>query len=99
MGGNKKKEDILLKDLLDDWASKFPNRLKVVYVLSQAGEDDTWSGERGHINKALMKQYIAPPSEDSQIFVCGPPPMYNALCGPRDEPELSGALAELEFNA
>jgi len=98
--GNKKREDILGEDLLDDWKSRFPDRLKIVHVLSRAGEDSTWLGEKGRIDKALLEKYIAPPSQDSKIFVCGPPPMYDALCGPRDKPdELSGVLADMGYAA
>merc|ERR1712217_330396 len=32
-------------------------------------------------------------------MVCGAPPMYSSLCGPRDDKNLPGALAELPFNA
>ena len=38
-------------------------------------------------------------NEDVIIFVCGPPPMYNALCGPRDAPELTGVLKEMGYSA
>jgi cytochrome-b5 reductase len=37
--------------------------------------------------------------DDVIIFVCGPPPMYNALCGSRDTPELSGVLKEMGYSS
>ena len=32
------------------------------------------------------------------IFVCGPPAMYESLCGPRDDPELTGVLRDLGYS-
>merc|ERR1712048_922873 len=91
--GNKTQEDILCKDLLENWAAAFPDRLKVVHVLSAAEEDATWSGTKGFIGKELIAEHSAPPSEDVMVVVFGPPPMYTALCGPRDKPdELTGLL-------
>ena len=33
--------------------------------------------------------YAFPPSDDTLLFVCGLPPMYQALCGPLTEKELA----------
>ena len=41
---------------------------------------------RPHIG--AVQKYCFPPAEDTLLFVCGLPPMYNALCGPRTEKEL-----------
>ena len=41
---------------------------------------------RSHIG--AVQKYCFPPAEDTLLFVCGLPPMYNALCGPRTEKEL-----------
>ena len=42
-----------------------------------------------------------PPAEDTLVFVCGVPAMYDALCGPRGERELppDSALATLGYTA
>jgi cytochrome-b5 reductase len=100
--GNKTQADILCKDVLDKWADDFKERFKVVHVLSDAAGDDTWSGAKGFITADIIAQSgmdkFAP--EDVMAFVCGPPPMYNALCGPRDKPEeLTGILSEMGFTA
>jgi len=99
--GNKTEKDCLCKELLDDWESNFPDRLKVVHVLSDAKDNPEWTGEKGFITKELIAKYCVPPSNaDSLIMVCGPPPMYDALCGPRDKPdELSGALSDMGYTA
>lgn len=96
--GNKAKKDILCEELLAKWQEAFPDRLKVVHVLSEAADDTAWVGEKGFITKDLISKFSPPVNEDTMVFVCGPPPMYAALCGPRDKPaEITGALAELGY--
>mmetsp|Transcript_52673 Transcript_52673/g.118664 ORF Transcript_52673/g.118664 Transcript_52673/m.118664 type:complete len:284 (-) Transcript_52673:89-940(-) len=97
--GNKTQDDILSKQLLDDWASKSDGRLKVTHVLSQVEADDYWGGLRGRINKDILKAHSVPPSENVLVMVCGPPGMYNELCGPRDQKELTGTLSEMGYSA
>jgi len=48
----------------------------------------TYVAETGWIDEAKIQKYAFPPSEDTLFFVCGLPPMYNVLCGPRTEKEL-----------
>lgn len=97
--GNRTQGDILGRGLLDDWASKSGGRLRVVHVLSQAADDATWKGLKGRITRDVLEQNAAGPSSDALVMVCGPPPMYNALCGPRDQSELTGVLADMGFSA
>lgn len=49
---------------------------------------ETYTAEAGWIDEAKIRKYAFPPAEDTMLFVCGLPPMYNALCGPRGEKEL-----------
>jgi len=44
-----------------------------------------YTAETGWIDKAKIQKYCFPPAEDTLLFVCGLPPMYDALCGPRTE--------------
>ena len=46
---------------------------------------DTYVAETGWIDAAKIAKYAPPPSADSLVFVCGLPPMYDVLCGPRTE--------------
>jgi cytochrome-b5 reductase len=98
--GSKVAGDILGRELIDSWASESP-RFKVVHVLSDEPADSEWKGARGFINADLITSNFPEPSagDDLMIFVCGPPPMYNALCGPRDQKELTGLLSELKYTA
>lgn len=98
--GSKVASDILGKELIDSWDNDNP-RFKVVHVLSDEPADSEWKGARGFINAELIKTNFPEPSagDDVMIFVCGPPPMYNALCGPRDQKELTGLLSDMEYTA
>jgi cytochrome-b5 reductase len=101
--GSRAASDILARDLLDQWDQDYPDQLQVTHVLSDepAQEDSSsWKGERGIIDQALLHAYLPPPDDNVLILVCGPPAMYNALCGPRDEPtKVTGILAEMGYKA
>ena len=99
--GNKSVEDILLKEELSAWSKQAAGRLKVVHVVGNGPDDpapagwvDTpeYTAETGWIDKAKIEKYCFPPAEDTLLFVCGLPPMYKALCGPREEKELVEGL-------
>ncbi|KAM7508531.1 hypothetical protein LguiA_018984 [Lonicera macranthoides] len=70
-------EDILLKEELDGYASKFPNHFKVYYVLSQPPE--RWKGGIGHISKDMIQSHCPAPSPRIQVLRCGPPQMNKAM--------------------
>lgn len=98
--GNKSQKDILCKDLLDSWSKSSGDRLRVTHVLSEPGEDKDWTGLTGFITRDVIEKNSAGPSEDSMVMVCGPPGLYNMLCGPRDKPtELTGLLSEMGYTA
>ena len=85
--------------MLDVWVKDYSDRFEVVHILSHEPEDSQWDGQRGFIDKERIDKYLPDPSvgDDLLIFVCGPPPMYDALCGPRNEKSLTGLLANLGF--
>ena len=97
--GSKVADDILGRTMIDTWAEKYSDQFKVVHILSNEGEDTDWTGLRGYIDRELLATYLPPPSigDDLIIFVCVPPPMYDALCGPRQEEEISGLLANMGY--
>ncbi|KAM7511854.1 hypothetical protein LguiB_010729 [Lonicera macranthoides] len=84
-------EDILLKEELDGYASKFPNHFKVYYVLSQPPE--RWKGGIGHISKDMIQSHCPAPSphiqnscvinisetNEKEVLRCGPPQMNKAM--------------------
>jgi NAD(P)H-flavin reductase len=62
-------------DELDDIASGERPALKVVHVLSRAGDD--WEGETGHVDGEKLKRYAGEVSGKT-FYVCGPIPMLEA---------------------
>ncbi len=51
--------------------------LKVVFVLAEP--PSTWTGERGHIDAALLKRYLPAQFMRFQYFVCWPSAMMDAM--------------------
>lgn len=98
--GSRKQEDILGKELMHKWAADYPDKFTLVDVLSDEPKDSDWKGARGYPTKEMIaKHFPGPEEEDIQIFICGPPPMYNALTGPREDKELGGLLKEMGYKA
>lgn len=95
--GNRIAGDILAKDMLDDWVNTY-SKFSMTHVLSHEPLDSSWTeGKRGFIGKELIASFPKPSEGNSIIFVCGPPAMYTALCGPREEKGVSGVLGEMGY--
>ncbi|KAK9459357.1 uncharacterized protein V1516DRAFT_679674 [Lipomyces oligophaga] len=73
---NVNEEDILLKEDLDDLASKHEN-LKVHYVLNNPKEG--WTGGVGFVTADMIKALCPAPASDIKILLCGPPPMMSVM--------------------
>jgi cytochrome-b5 reductase len=99
--GSQRSDDILGRDLLDKWSSDHADVFECVHVLSNEPTDGSsnWTGARGFIDRALLEQHGPDPSTKFIYFVCGPPPMYAALAGPREDKEVSGLLKELGYSS
>jgi len=108
MYSNRTPQDILLKDELDEWARTHPDRLTIVHVVGNKPDDppppgwkttNEYTAESGWIDEKKIQKYAFEPSHDTLVFVCGLPPMYAALCGPRDTAALSDGcvLANLGY--
>lgn len=98
--GSQTPDDILIKKELDALAAKHKDQVKIVYFVDKA--DASWKGETGYISKEFLQKNLPAPGPDNKIFVCGPPPLYKAVSGPKvsptDQGELTGSLAELGFS-
>ncbi|GAD98908.1 hypothetical protein PVAR5_7611 [Paecilomyces variotii No. 5] len=95
--GVNREEDRLLRDELDGYAKRFPERFRYLYTIShpqkQTKEE---SGDRtGYIDEELLRGLVKEPTDDSKVFVCGPPAMEDALVGSR---KASGILSRLGFS-
>lgn len=96
--GSRTSDDILGKEILDSWSEKYPNHFDCIHVLSHEPENSSWSGHRGFINKELLEKCFPKPTEDDiQLFICGPPPMYDFFSGPRTEKEVKGLLGDIGY--
>mmetsp|Transcript_38560 Transcript_38560/g.75262 ORF Transcript_38560/g.75262 Transcript_38560/m.75262 type:complete len:308 (+) Transcript_38560:97-1020(+) len=102
--GSRRRSEILGKELLDAWEASYPDRLRVVHVISEDddGEEDGGGAagyRRGHIDAGLIREMLPPPGKkgDVVILICGPPPMYDVLSGPRDEKKVTGVLKDCGY--
>ncbi|ODM17807.1 hypothetical protein SI65_06595 [Aspergillus cristatus] len=70
---NKTEDDILLRTELDQFAQDNSDQFSIIHVLSHPGKD--WSGETGHVNERILRQYAFEPDDRSVALLCGPPAM------------------------
>lgn len=98
--GSVSEEDVLLKKELEEIQAKNPEQFKFHFFVDKA--TSSWKGETGYISKEYLEKNLFPSTaENVKVFVCGPPPLYNAISGnkvsPTDQGEVSGVLADLGF--
>jgi predicted ferric reductase len=74
---NQSEEDIVFKKELEELASEKAPRLRVTHVLDRPGEG--WTGERGRIDLPMIKKNVSGDLQAKAFYLCGPPPMMNAL--------------------
>jgi nitrate reductase (NAD(P)H) len=77
-------EDLLLRDTLEEWVTKYPNRVKVHYILSDEWPSD-WKYSTGFVSKALFEEQLYPAADDVYNLMCGPPIMLEKGCTPNLE--------------
>lgn len=77
---NQSEDDILLRSELDELATKFPDNFKVWYTVDTAS--DKWSYSTGFVNAEMIREHLYPPSKNTVVLMCGPPPMINYACIP-----------------
>jgi Na+-transporting NADH:ubiquinone oxidoreductase subunit F len=81
--------DIFYLKQFEELARKHPN-FRVVYALSdKLGDDEQWNGETGFIHLSVDKHLET--SAKRQAFLCGPPPMIEAVTRILEE---KGTLSE-----
>ncbi|KAJ3561966.1 hypothetical protein NP233_g9866 [Leucocoprinus birnbaumii] len=75
---NVNQEDILLRDDLEELASKHGEQFKVYYVLNNPPPN--WKGGVGFVTKDHIKEHLQNPNTtNSKMLLCGPPPMIAAM--------------------
>jgi cytochrome-b5 reductase len=75
--GNNTEEDILLRDQLDEFATKYPQNFEVHHVLSKP--PGNWKYGKGFVTKEMFKQKFPQPSVETKALVCGPPVLVKAM--------------------
>ena len=90
---NQTENDILLRKELDDLAAKYPEQFSVWYTVDTA--PDNWKFSQGFINADMIKDHLLPPSPDTIVLMCGPPPMIKFACHPNLD--IVGHSVDLRF--
>ncbi|CAN6938830.1 unnamed protein product [Brassica oleracea] len=81
---NRTEDDILVREELEGWADKFPDRLKIWYVVEIAKEG--WEYSTGFITEAVLREHVPEGLEgESLALACGPPPMIQFALQPNLE--------------
>lgn len=68
--------DILLRKELEAFARKYPQNLKVHYLLDEAPAD--WKYGVGHVTAEIIAERFPTPAPGAKIMICGPPGMVGA---------------------
>ncbi|CAK6949998.1 NADH-cytochrome b5 reductase 3 [Scomber scombrus] len=77
---NQTEKDILLRPELEEIQANNPDRFNLWFTLDRAPDD--WEYSQGFINEDMIRDHLPPPSDDSLILMCGPPPMIQFACNP-----------------
>jgi len=75
---NKTEDDILVRDLLEEFEQRSGGRFKVHYTLDFAPKG--WTHKTGFITADMIKECLPAPSLNPLVFMCGPPPMVEFAC-------------------
>lgn len=77
---NQSEKDILLREELDEAVQLSGGQIKVWYTVDTSNEG--WKYSTGYINADMIKDHMHPPSAETMVLMCGPPPMINFACIP-----------------
>ena len=77
---NQTEQDILLRDILEQLAESNSKLFKLWYTVDRAPEE--WKYSTGFINAEMLEKHMPPPSDETLICICGPPPMIKFACVP-----------------
>lgn len=77
--GARTQADLYCLERINQIAEKWDGAFQFVPVLSHEPEESDWAGLRGFVNTAIegaAGQYL---SSETQVYLCGPPPMIDAV--------------------
>merc|ERR1712224_183061 len=80
---NQTEDDILLREELEALVKEFPDKFKLHYTVDRP-KDDSWEYSSGFVTKEMIEEFCLfnGSSKDTQVFMCGPPPMIKFACLP-----------------
>ncbi|WP_247233004.1 ferredoxin--NADP reductase [Telluribacter sp. SYSU D00476] len=71
---NRREREVIFYDQLHKWQQRFPERLRVVHILSQPSDD--WTGQQGRLNnkriEKLVNEALCHAPGRARFFLCGP---------------------------
>lgn len=93
---NQTEKDILVRKELEEVSAQHPQQFKLWYTLDTPGEGkcyfkitlnnpiavSDWKYSSGFVNADMIKEHLFPPSAETLVLMCGPPPMVNYACIP-----------------
>ncbi|CAJ0582108.1 unnamed protein product, partial [Mesorhabditis spiculigera] len=77
---NQTEDDILCREELEELQKAHPDRFRLWYTVDRPPAD--WKYSSGFINEKMISEHLYPPSENTCVLMCGPPPMLNFACTP-----------------
>lgn len=77
----REENDLLMRSTLDQWATVFPDKFKVHYILSDKWPEG-WQYSTGFVSKDLFEKELYPAGDDVHNLMCGPPIMLDKGCTP-----------------
>ena len=66
--------------MLDGWARDHA-QFRVWYTLDRPPAMG-WEFSTGYIDSAMIEAHLPPPSDETLVLMCGPPPMLKYACKP-----------------
>ncbi len=78
---NRSEDHAIFFQSLQQWQSRYPERLKIIHYFSQPSE--SWEGLPGRINNSrlekLMKELVKGQGENARFYLCGPMPLMRTV--------------------
>lgn len=103
--GNQSPADILLRDELDQLAASSKGQVNILYVVDKNTTSDPAIKHVGYVTAEFCRKVLPAPSDDTLIYVCGPPPLLFAAAGNKGfvkgrkfgQGQIGGFLKELGY--
>lgn len=77
---NQTEKDILVRKELEEVEKEHPDQFKLWYTVDTPS--DEWKYSTGFVSELMIKDNLHPPSPDTLVLMCGPPPMIKIACIP-----------------